>query len=83
VKNKVPRESLILTETSAIVDLQFAVQYRITDPKAYLFNNNLGGAPEEVVRQAAETATREVVGATGIDKCCTRRRSRSPAMRCA
>jgi len=68
VKNKVPRESLILTGDQAIVDLQFAVQYRITDPKAYLFNNNLGGAPEEVVRQAAETATREVVGATGIDK---------------
>ena len=68
VKNKVPRESLILTGDQAIVDLQFAVQYRITDPKAYLFNNNLGGAPEEVVRQAAETATREVVGRMGIDK---------------
>jgi membrane protease subunit HflK len=68
VKNKVPRESLILTGDQAIVDLQFAAQYRITDPKAYLFNNNLGGAPEEVVRQAAETATREVVGTMGIDK---------------
>ncbi len=68
VKNKVPRESLILTGDQAIVDLQFAVQYRITDPKAFLFNNNLGGAPEEIVRQAAETATREVVGTMGIDK---------------
>ncbi len=68
VKNKVPRESLILTGDQAIVDLQFAVQYRISDPKAYLFNNNLGGAPEELVRQAAETATREVVGTMGIDK---------------
>jgi membrane protease subunit HflK len=68
VKNKVPRESLILTGDQAIVDLQFATQYRITDPKAYLFNNNLGGAPEEIVRQAAETATREVVGTMGIDK---------------
>ena len=68
VKNKVPRESLILTGDQAIVDVQFAVQYRIADPKAYLFNNNLGGAPEEVVRQAAETAMREVIGTTGIDK---------------
>jgi membrane protease subunit HflK len=68
VKNKVPRESLILTGDQAIVDLQFAVQYRITDPKAYLFNNNPGGAPEEIVRQAAETATREVIGRMGIDQ---------------
>lgn len=68
VKNKVPREALILTGDQAIVDLQFAVQYRITDPKAYLFNNNPGGAPEEIVRQAAETATREVIGRMGIDK---------------
>jgi len=67
VKNKVPRESLILTGDQAIVDLQFAVQYRITDPKAYLFNNNPGGAPEELIRQAAETAMRETIGRTSID----------------
>jgi membrane protease subunit HflK len=67
-KNKVPRESLILTGDNAIVDLQFAVQYRIADPKAYLFNNNPGGAPEEIVRQAAETATREVIGRMRIDQ---------------
>jgi membrane protease subunit HflK len=68
VKNKVPRESLILTGDQAIVDLQFAVQYRITDPKAFLFNNNPGGAPEEIVRQAAETAMRETIGRMGIDQ---------------
>lgn len=68
VKNKVPRESLILTGDQAIVDLQFAAQYRITDAKAFLFNNNPGGAPEEIVRQAAETATREVIGRMGIDQ---------------
>jgi modulator of FtsH protease HflK len=50
------------------VDLQFAVQYRISDPRAFLFNNNHYGAPEEMVRQAAETATREVIGRTDIDK---------------
>jgi membrane protease subunit HflK len=68
VKNKVAREALILTGDQAIVDLQFAVQYRITDAKAYLFNNNPGGAPEEIVRQSAETAIREVIGRMGIDK---------------
>jgi membrane protease subunit HflK len=68
VRNKVPRESLILTGDQAIVDLQFAVQYRINDARAYLFNNNPGGAPEEIVRQAAETATREVIGRSVIDR---------------
>lgn len=68
VKNKVPRESLILTGDTAIVDLQFAVQYRISNPRDYLFNNNFYGVPEELVRQAAETASREVIGRTDIDK---------------
>ena len=34
VKNKVPKEALILTGDQAIVDLQFAVQYRIDNPAA-------------------------------------------------
>jgi modulator of FtsH protease HflK len=53
------RDSLMLTRDENIVDLQFAVQYRIGDPKDYLFNNV---ATDEIVGQAAETAMREVVG---------------------
>ncbi len=47
VKNKVLKESLMLTEDQSIVDMQFAVQYRLGDPVAWLFNNNSGpGRPK-------------------------------------
>ncbi|MGD9943515.1 MAG: FtsH protease activity modulator HflK [Burkholderiaceae bacterium] len=68
VRNKTLRESLILTQDQSIVDMQFTVQYRIGDAKEYLFTNNLGSVPEEIVRQTAETAMREVVGRTGVDQ---------------
>lgn len=68
VRNKTLRESLMLTLDQSIVDMQFTVQYRIGDAKDYLFNNDFGPVPEEIVRQAAETAMREVVGRTGVDQ---------------
>lgn len=68
VRNKTLRESLMLTQDQSIVDMQFTVQYRIGDTKDYLFNNDFGPVPEEIVRQAAETAMREVVGRTGVDQ---------------
>src|SRR5690606_22125913 len=48
--------------------MQFTVQYRVGDVKAYLFNNDFGPVPEEIVRQAAETAMRETVGRHGVDQ---------------
>ncbi len=68
LRNKNPRESLMLTQDQSIVDMQFAVQYRVGNPKDYLFNNNLGPVPEEIARQASETAMREVVGRSSIDQ---------------
>lgn len=68
VRNKTLRESLLLTNDQSIVDIQFALQYRIGDVRAFLFNNNFGGISEDVVRQAAETAMREVVGRRTIDQ---------------
>jgi len=68
VKNKVLREALMLSQDQSIVDLQIAVQYRISDAQAYLFNNHPGSGPDNLIRQAAETATREVVGAKTIDQ---------------
>ena len=59
VKSKIPQESLMLTDDENIVDVQFAVQYIIKNPEAYLFNNR---SPEDAVRQVAEAAIREVVG---------------------
>ena len=60
----VPREALMLTEDENIVDLQFAVQYRIKDPAQFLFENT---EPEIALRQATESAVREIVGRSKMD----------------
>jgi modulator of FtsH protease HflK len=64
VKNKMLKESLMLTSDENIIDIQFAVQYYLKDPKDYLFNNR---NPDENVKQAAETAIREIVGKNNMD----------------
>ncbi len=64
VKNKMLKESLMLTDDENIIDIQFAVQYFLKDPGEYLFNNR---GPDENVRQAAETSIREVVGRSKMD----------------
>jgi membrane protease subunit HflK len=64
VKNKVLKESLMLTDDENIIDLQFAVQYILSDPTDYLFNNR---SPDETVMQAAESAIREMVGKSKMD----------------
>ncbi len=67
VKKKESKESLMLTGDQSIVDIQFAVQYRIANPADWLFNNKQLRDPEELLRQAAETAMRAVVGRKQID----------------
>jgi modulator of FtsH protease HflK len=64
IRTKVLRESLMLTDDEAIIDIQFAVQYILKEPNSYLFNNR---RPEDTVLQAAETAIREVVGKNRMD----------------
>src|SRR5574340_176637 len=64
VKSKVLKESLMLTDDENIIDLQFAVQYILKDPKEFLFVNR---APEDTVLQVAETAMREIVGKSKMD----------------
>ncbi|MEQ1880990.1 MAG: FtsH protease activity modulator HflK [Burkholderiales bacterium] len=64
VKNRVPRESLMITEDENIIDIQFAVQYTLKDAEDYLFENR---EPDGTVIQAAETAIREVVGKNKMD----------------
>jgi len=58
------RESAMLTEDENIVEIKFAVQYRLNDARAYLFESK---NPTEAVVQAAETAVREVVGKMKMD----------------
>lgn len=64
VKSKVLGESLMLTDDENIIDIQFAVQFRLSDARAYLFSSR---DPDESVKQAAETAIREVVGRNKMD----------------
>jgi membrane protease subunit HflK len=64
VKTKVLKESLMLTDDENIVDLQFAVQYVVTDARAWLFNNR---RPEEVAMQTAEASMREIIGKSKMD----------------
>ena len=66
VKNKMLKESLMLTDDENIIDIQFAVQYFLKDPAEYLFNNRMSD-DKETVRQVAETAIREVVGRSKMD----------------
>ncbi len=63
-KNKIAREALMLTDDENIIDIQFAVQYKLKDPVHWLYNNL---NPEDTVRQVAETAIREVVGRSKMD----------------
>ena len=58
------KESAMLTEDENIVEIKFAVQYRLNDARAWLFESK---NPQEAVVQAAETAVREVVGKMRMD----------------
>jgi membrane protease subunit HflK len=64
VKNKQPKESLMLTEDENIIDIQFAVQYKLKNASEWVFNNR---DPEETVKQVAESSIREIVGKSKMD----------------
>ncbi len=58
------RGSAMLTGDENIVDVRFSVQYRIKNAQEFKFNNE---DPEGTVKQAAETAVREIVGRNTMD----------------
>ena len=64
VKNKQPKEALMLTDDENIIDIQFAVQYKLKDAAKWLYSNR---DQEEMIRQVAETAIREIVGRSKMD----------------
>lgn len=64
----IPEEASTLTGDENIVNVQFSVQYKISDPVQYLFNVS---APTALVRNAAEAAMREVIGNSQIDSAIT------------
>jgi membrane protease subunit HflK len=63
-----PQESLMLTSDENIVNLTFSVTWRINDAARYVFSTR---NPEEAVKAVAESAMREVIGTTPLDKIMT------------
>ncbi len=53
-----PAEAAMLTGDQGVVRLQFAVQYRIVDPRRYLFNID---HPRKTITRAAEAVMRQAV----------------------
>ena len=68
-----PQESLMLTGDENIVDVDFAVFWKISDATNFLFNIR---QPEQTVRAVAESVMREVVGRSKIDDILTEGREK-------
>ena len=60
----VSSESLMLTKDENMIDAKFAVQYKINDVQAYLFNV---ASPDTTLRHVTESAIRQVVGQNTMD----------------
>jgi membrane protease subunit HflK len=63
-KRPVPQESQMLTGDENIIDIQFVVFWVIKDAGLYLFNIK---DPEATVKNAAESAMREIIGQTAFE----------------
>lgn len=82
----VPVEALMITGDLNIVDVKLAVQYRISDLQAFLFQVDDPGDPDRGAREgkpdgrtlkdAAEAALRQVVGQRSIDDVLIREKER-------
>ncbi|MDH5217228.1 MAG: FtsH protease activity modulator HflK [Gammaproteobacteria bacterium] len=57
-------EALMLTQDENIVDIKFTVQYKVKDARGFLFNTR---DPDATLRQATESAMREIVGKNKMD----------------
>jgi len=58
----------MLTRDENIVQIEYNVQYRVSDPQLFLFGAR---DPDETLRQAAESAVREVIGTSDMDSVIT------------
>jgi membrane protease subunit HflK len=57
-------EALMLTQDENIVDIKFTIQYKVKNPKDFLFNVR---NPDATLVQATESAMREIVGKNKMD----------------
>ncbi len=68
----IPAESLMLTGDENIIDIDFAVFWKVRDAGDYLFNTR---DPDDTVKQVAESEMREVIGRTPIQPALTEARA--------
>jgi len=68
----VPAESLMLTGDENIIDIDFAVFWRVSDAGHFLFNTR---NPAYTVKSVAESVMREVIGRTPIQPALTNARA--------
>ena len=61
-------ESTMITGDYNIVNIDFFVEYKVSDPVAYLFSSN---QPEEILRNLIQSQVRNVVGSAGVDSVLT------------
>jgi membrane protease subunit HflK len=57
-------DSLMITSDYNFVNVDFFVEYRITDPIKYLYSSN---APELILRNLIQSQVRNVVGSSAVD----------------
>ncbi len=67
-RREVPQESLMVTGDQNIIDIEFTVQWKISDAGKFLFNIR---NPEATVKIVAESAMREIIGRTDIQPALT------------
>ena len=58
------KESTMITGDYNIVNVDFFVEYKISDPVAYLYSSN---KPELILRNLIQSQVRNVVGSTSVD----------------
>ncbi|MEZ5455124.1 MAG: FtsH protease activity modulator HflK [Lysobacteraceae bacterium] len=66
----------LLTRDENIVQIDFGVQYLISDPEQYMFGSR---DPDDALRQAAESAIRDVIGGSTMDVILTGERAQLAA----
>lgn len=64
-------ESLMLCGDLSVAEVEWIVQYRVIDPKKFLFNVR---NPQRVIRDVAEAVMRNIVGDSSVDEVLTERR---------
>jgi membrane protease subunit HflK len=68
-----PKESQMLTGDENIIDMHFYVQWKIVDPKDYLFNIR-DSKSENIVRSAAESVMRQVISEVTLSEALSEKR---------